>query len=397
MWYRGNPSFCTPPSASTRDNAMEDIIDHVLPDLLVVNEMDGNNSISPARLQLNALNQNGRAYYTSAKRSGSGSLINMLYYNKEKFVLESQTDISKDLSNSNLVRVIDIYTLRYIDTNLSIHKDTTRINIIAAHLKAGNSSNDETERGEATEAVMAYLDSNNLDGNFLFAGDLNLYKSTEPAYQDLISYVDTNFRFFDPVNTAGTWSNRSVYASLHTQSTRSSSSGCFVGGGMDDRFDFILASDEIMNNIDKVEYISNTYKALGQDGKRFNGSVNSPANTSEPSAVITALNNMSDHLPVIMDLKITLPLATSIAENKGIPKLHFVNPTTGILRINLGRNDLKINKIEVLNIAGQQMKEIAVSGSNWIEEDISNLPNGTYLIRVTYESFQQSIEKLIKI
>ena len=42
---------------------------------------------------------------------------------------------------------------------------------------------------------------------------------------------------------------------------------------MDDRFDFILASNEIMKNVDKIEYISGTYKALGQDGNRFNGSI----------------------------------------------------------------------------------------------------------------------------
>lgn len=399
-FYRETTSFCTNSnnSPTTKDNAMEDIIDYVLPDILVVNEMGGSNSINPARLQLNALNQNGRSYYKSARRSGSGqSLTNMLYYNEDKFVLESQAEVSKDLNNMDIVRVIDLYTLRYIDSNLSIHKDTTRLRVIAAHLKAGNSTSNEDERAEATEAVMAYLDSNDLDGNFLFAGDLNLYKSTEPAYQDLIDYVDTNLRFYDPINTPGTWSNRSVYAKLHTQSTKKSGTGCFATGGMDDRFDFILASNEIMNNVDKIEYITDTYQALGQDGNRFNESIDSPTNTSVDSIVVVALKNMSDHLPVVMDLKITLPLATSVASFKKPPRLKYVNPASETLRINLSQTPSKVKRVELLNTAGQLLREINVDTRGWVEENIGNLPKGTYLIRVTYDTYQQSIEKLIKI
>ncbi len=399
LYYRENTSFCTATnnSASTKDDAMEDIIDHVLPDLLVVNEMGGSSSINPARLLQNALNQSGRTYYTYAGLRGtSQNLINVLYYNKDKFQLEGQTTVSKDLNGNNLVRLIDVYTLRYKDTNLAIHKDTTRINIIAAHLKAGSGTTNEDERAEATESVMAYLDSNKLDGNFLFAGDLNLYKSSEPAYQDLINYVDTNYRFYDPVSSPGTWSNRSLFASLHTQSTHTSG-GCFAGGGMDDRFDFILASNEIMNNTDKIEYINGTYEALGQDGLRFNRSINSPTNNSVPSAVVTALNDMSDHLPVIMDLKFSLPQTTSLVEHGKLPKLVFSNPTKNLLRVNLSNQTEKVNKLEIYTLSGQLIREISVDNKVIIEENISNLPKGTYFIRAIYNSFQQSIDKLIKI
>ena len=185
LYYRQVTSFCTASnnSTSTKENAMEDVFDFTLPDIFVVNEMGGGSSVNSFRLLQNSINQNGRTNFNLANASGIGtqSLVNMLYYNTDKFVLESQSVIDKDLSNNNLVRVIDNYTLRYKDSNLSIHLDTTRINILVAHLKAGSSTSNETERGEATESVMATLDSMNATGNYIFAGDLNLYSSNEPS------------------------------------------------------------------------------------------------------------------------------------------------------------------------------------------------------------------------
>ena len=68
MYYREVTSFCTSTNnnSTTKDNAMEDIIDHVLPDILVVNEMGGSNSVKVFRLLSNALNQKGRSYYSLA-------------------------------------------------------------------------------------------------------------------------------------------------------------------------------------------------------------------------------------------------------------------------------------------------------------------------------------------
>lgn len=399
MFYRETTSFCnsTNNNTTTKDNAMKDIIDYALPDILVVNEMGGSSPINSFRLLTNALNQNGRTNYTLANNSGSGSnLVNMLFYDMNKFVLESQVTIDKDLSNNNLVRAIDVYNLRYNDPNLAMHLDTTKIHVIAAHLKAGSTSANENERADATEAVMAYLDTINATGNYIMAGDFNLYSSTEQAYQNMINYVDPTLRFFDPINVSGNWSNRAIYSFLHTQSTRTSG-GCFAGGGMDDRFDFILASDEIMNETDKIKYVPNSYEALGQDGNRFNNTIISPTNNSVPTVVSQALYDMSDHLPVTLDLKITLPISTAVEEVNTINPLKFQNPTNGNLILDLRNQKEKLQSIEIYNLSGQLLFKKELGSESYLAVDVSFLTKGTYFIKAISKSYQQRVEKLIKI
>ncbi len=399
MYYRETTSFCTNSNnnASTKDNAMEDIFDYALPDIFVVQEMGGGSSVNAFRILQNAINRNGRTNYTQANSSGIGqSLVNMLYYNTDKFVLESQAIYDKELNNTNFVRMIDHYTLRYKDSNLAVHQDTTRINVLVGHFKAGSTSADRAQRARTTESVMASLDSLNATGNYLFAGDFNLYSSTEPAYQDLINYVDPTLRFYDPINVPGNWSNSAVRAFTHTQSTRTSG-GCFAGGGMDDRFDFILASDEVINNTDKMRYIPNTYQAVGQDGNRFNGSIISPTNNSVPTVVSQALYNMSDHLPVIMDIEVTLPSITSLREVTKLEKLKFQNPNTGNLLIDLSNQTHTIKTIEILDVTGKVVLEKVLNSERYVQFDVSNFSRGTYFIRVTSTSYQQIVEKLIKI
>ena len=212
----------------------------------------------------------------------------------------------------------------------------------------------------------------------------------------MVNYIDPTLRFYDPINVSGNWHNSGVYAALHTQSTRTSG-GCFAGGGMDDRFDFILASDEIMNNTDKMRYIPNTYEAVGQDGNRFNQTIISPNNTSVPSVVSQALYNMSDHLPVVMDIEITLPNATSIQELTRLEKLKFENPNSGNLLIDFSNQKQKIELVQILDLTGKVLFERYLNSEGYVQFDISNLDSGAYLVRATSTSYQQIVEKLIKI
>ena len=75
----------------------------------------------------------------------------------------------------------------------------------------------------------------------LFAGDLNIYTSTEPAYIELLDPTNP-IVLVDPIDTPGAWNNNEDFTAVHTQSTRTSSGpfGAGAGGGLDDRFDFIL-------------------------------------------------------------------------------------------------------------------------------------------------------------
>jgi hypothetical protein len=83
----------------------------------------------------------------------------------------------------------------------------------------------------------------------LLGGDLNLYTFTEPAYQQLLQ-VTNNITFADPANRPGSWSNNPNFVDIFTQSTRTDFGLGGTAGGFDDRFDFILTSENMLANGD---------------------------------------------------------------------------------------------------------------------------------------------------
>ena len=73
---------------------------------------------------------------------------------------------------------------------------------------------------------------------------------------------------------------------------------------MDDRFDFIMASQSLMDVNSPIHYSGNTYEALGNTGDCYNGTIlDCSENNPLPPEILTALYHMSDHLPVVMQLE----------------------------------------------------------------------------------------------
>ena len=133
-----------------------------------------------------------------------------------------------------------------------------------------------------------------------------------------------NIDLYDPINSIGNWNNNGTYAGIHTQSTRSFALSDGAGGGLDDRFDLIFVSEDILNNENGIEYIENTYQALGQDGDRFNASINTPYNPTIPDSIATALYYMSDHLPVLMDVQ--MDYTAEVIPEKQLDLSWYLNP-----------------------------------------------------------------------
>jgi exonuclease III len=400
--YRNyNTTFCTNNNnnVALKEGYLTTIIADQNPDILICNEI-GADFINGIRLVQNSLNVNGVTHWAQANYSVTpgSSLTNMLFFNSTKFGLLSQTVIDKDTSNVNLVRLIDVYTLYLKEANMTNFTDTVFFTVMAAHLKAGNSAPDITERAKATTAVMTYLDQNNIQGNIFIAGDFNVYTGNEPAFQDLINYApNPTVRFFDPINTIGSWNNNGSFSFAHTQSVRSSSNGCASGGGMDDRFDFILVSDEVLNNVNRVNYVPNSYKALGQDGLRFNGNVNFPANTLVSSTVADALYNMSDHLPVIASFAITPSGSVSVTENVKSSNYMVNNPIRDMLMIQkIGENFNKA-ELQIIDLNGRIVLKHGIANSSIERVTTSEIKRGTYILRIFEEDVLIKNEKLILI
>ncbi len=249
------------------------------------------------------LNVFGTTHYQRAQwvnNSFGGDLQNMLFYNSAKLTLKEQRIVQTS------PRDISHYILYVNDATLPQHHDTCFIEVFMCHLKAGSATSDLSDRAAQTQLLRSVLDGRPQGRHLFVCGDLNTYRSTETGYQNLVS-GGTNF-LKDPLNMPGNWTTNSSFAAIHTQSPRASgSTDCGVTGGLDDRFDHIIVSQNVMNGANLLQYNAASYKAIGNDGNHYNQSILSGTNSQYPDSVVRALYYSSDHLPVKLDMTATIP------------------------------------------------------------------------------------------
>ena len=269
------------------------IINYFKPDVVVVSELL---DASGAQLLLDsAFNSGNPGAFSRAIFYNGPDTDNMLYYRNQKIKLKSQAQVSTNLRDISHYRIY----------HLNGPSDTSWINLFSAHLKAGNFPSDEADRLSEVTDFCNYISNLSTTDNIILGGDFNVYSSADLAWQHLTNSGCSTL-LYDPISTPGAWNNNSVFSNIHTQSTRTSANpGCCGGstGGLDDRFDVFVTSSHVISGGSKIKYIPGTYIACGNDGNHFNAAItDAPVNSSVPSNVNTALFNMSDHLPVQMDL-----------------------------------------------------------------------------------------------
>jgi endonuclease/exonuclease/phosphatase family metal-dependent hydrolase len=182
------------------------------------------------------------------------------------------------------------------------------------HLNASSAATRASEVANVltnSEALAANLGAADLDANFVYTGDFNFHSSAEAGYVDLTNSGPAEG--LDPLNAAG-WPF-AAGAGILTQSTRISSlPDGGATGGVDDRFDLQIVTSGLMDG-EGLSYIGPTvtgspnldhsYRAFGNDGTSYNMAITSPASgRSQPSNVLQALHDFSDHLPVVVDYQL---------------------------------------------------------------------------------------------
>ncbi|UTW67511.1 T9SS type A sorting domain-containing protein [bacterium SCSIO 12643] len=396
--YRNETSFCTNTNNSplAKEGYMKTIFAHVQPDLIACNEV-GSNPSNASKILDRCLNVNGETKYEMApfNYSSGSSIANAFFYNGEMFALKSNDQIRKEVGGDNIIRLIDVFELYYKDANLSLGADTTFLTVFVAHLKAGSGSSNENQRDEATQAVMKYITDENINGNYIFSGDFNVYAASEAAFQNLVNPSNPQVKFIDPVNRMGSWNNNGAYADVHTQSTRSVGNGCASGGGLDDRFDFVLISQDIKDNGNRIEYVSNSYKALANDGNHFNSAINNPSNNSVPANVLDAIYNGSDHLPVVMDMIITEAQPNSVAESvQSDWAIQMISPGDRVSGKLVGPSGNYTIKIYSITGALLKHQDIVHQGETTFE--YSDMPKGVLLVKVEDNSGNKKVVRVIQ-
>lgn len=396
LYYGINTSFCNSQNnnVDVKDQNLSNIIAYVQPDIFTVNEL-GRGQQNADRILDNVLNAGDSNRFSAATYTNTtnSTIVNMLYYDHNKFSLYFEAVAG------NLLRDINLYTFYYNDEEMLAAGDTIFLTAIVAHLKAGSTSDDQQTRTAEVQTVMAYINSNNIRGNLLFLGDFNINSSYEQAYQHVTYHPNEAIRFYDPVDQPGQWYNNPSFAAYHTQSTRSSSTDCFVSGGLDDRYDLILASNAIMDGYYGLKYIEDSYQALGQDGVRFNQSVIYPTNNSAPQSVIESLYGMSDHLPVIMKIKtgqISVDQHILVAST---PEIFFKNPVRESLELQTG-SPIQGLSVSVYSMTGEKI--LTMPEKNMIPGEtliipLAGLQAGVYFILVEGKGLNPLSRKIVKL
>ena len=375
----------------TKDQAFKTIVKYVMPDVVTVNEL-GKGEVYPQRILDHVLNTNGVNYFayapTVSNPSSGITICNGLFYDTRKLVLKSTFYVSTSVTYFNAYRM-------YYRSNELAQGDTAFITFIVCHLKAGNSY--DSERLNQARQLMNRLISIGVADNYVLCGDFNIYNASESAYQHFVHHDNSLVRFYDPIDREGEWDNNAAFADLFTQSTHSggTTNGCYSGGGMDNRFDFILVSDFVKNGLQKVRCLPSTYYALGQDGNRRNGSIIDPTNTAVPAQIANALYTMSDHLPVIMDYQIDATL--SLNDPSQLLPVQVVNPVGDQLRI---ITDFTYNEeitIDIFTIDGRLLhSEQCTAGGSDITLSFPYTP-AVYLVAITDSQGRKVVKRVVKL
>ena len=354
-----------PSSQPSRTDTLKKILDFIQPDIFVVNELTSFNG--GALIKNNVLNAGGSNNFQSALFFDGPDTDNLLFYNQNKMGLYSQQQIPTQL------RDISEYILYY--KPFANQGDTNLIYFYSIHLKAGSSQSNEELRRQEAETFKQFLINNNRNNNLFVGGDFNFYDHLEPACQEIL--FGQSLDLVDPINQMASWHNNSSYSNIHTQSTRSATGG-FAGGaygGMDDRFDIIFTSNDVITGNSGIQYIPGSYIADGQDGNHFNQAINSGTNSQVTQEIANALFYMSDHLPVSLSFNISEPSSAQGLINNQTAINFYQNNNTLLV------NFIEYSKfnISIYDMSGRVLFNKNLKNENQIEINLESFDEGIYI------------------
>ena len=362
-----------------RELILNDILAEVDPDLLLVQELQ-----SPAGADL--INNFSFNYTTKDfqsadfvfNTSGGNNLNQLLFYNADRFEILISDQIGTSLRDINYYK-LRLKTVNEANLPVDIH-------IFIAHLKASQGSFNEQWRFDMVQEFTNFLFTLPVDAHVVFGGDMNFYSGSESAVQQLV-IGNTPIPVFDPIDQIGDWHTNSSFADIHTQSTRQSNNpfnDFGAGGGLDDRFDFIFLSDNLLDNTNTVYYQNNSYEAVGNNGNCFNNNINASACFGDfDQSLRDDLYNMSDHLPVVLTMNTTQDFLT-VESNQLDSLITFPNGNISKEWITIKYNNQLVNQnqqVMIYDSLGKKIKQVSIDESTQ-KINTSGWKAGVYYLKV---------------
>lgn len=376
---------------TNRAPILKNILSDINPDLFMVCELlseEGANDLLYNALNFDSNRNYARAPYISNQSSDS-EMQQLLFYDSNIWEL-----IATEVLPTNY-RDINKYKLQLLTEDTS---EPIYLYAFITHLKSSPGRANRLIRLEMIETFTAHLQYIEPEAYVVFSGDFNLYSSDEEAYQELLNQ-ENEIVFLDPINSLGDWHENEAFTYLHTQSTRVSNVGFGTGasGGMDDRFDFIVLSENFFEDNPNLQYVTDSYTAYGNNGNCFKKDINDPSCSGRYTQETRDwLYMMSDHLPVILEVETTKTLDTHAVSITLPTPVIITNPVIDNLKIYIPEGTNKpVSQIEIFNAIGVSIiqKKIYHQGTELIIP-IEHLASGLYFIRLT--DYPQHTLKFIK-
>jgi len=372
-------------SSSDRIDELRMIMRNVQPDLVVNQEVIDQAAVNNILAQV--FRQMDPDWEAASFVNGPDT-DNACFYLSSRLTLVSQRQIATPLRDFS----------EYVFSNAAMGGEQFRM--YSGHLKASSGSDNEQRRLAEAEVLRGELDDLPAGSMFMFCGDFNLYSSFEPAYQLLLGLGDNpNGRLLDPINRPGAWNNSVSFAEIHTQSPRTASFGGGATGGMDDRFDFILASAAWMDTIGSY-VIPSTYHAVGNDGLHFNQAINDGTNQAVPDSVADALHDCADHLPVAVDVVLRssgTPVSPTVPIVVSPVLMHcYPNPFNSQIAIELSPSPFA-GQLRVFDVLGRTVNMTPIGaemGTRTLQLDFSGQTSGAYFVML-HRGSDSAVTKII--
>lgn len=362
------------PNGSNRMDTLKKVLSYYTPDILMLQELKSGGGLDQIT---GALNELSNDHYTSGtwvpQQSGSTSYLlqQNIIYNTTMFGMAEERVILTP------TRDVNYFKLFIKDENLPVTNDTVFLHVYVTHLKSSQGATNELARYEMAQEMRADINSLPANSYVLAGGDFNLYTSSEDAYQHLIATGLTN-TLVDPLGMPGNWHSSSfANKEILTQSTRLNALSDGAGGGLDDRFDFVLQSAELQAGNNELAYVGGTYKALGNNGSCYNTDIfNCSTVNNVPDSILWALYYCSDHLPVVFSMISDIVLSVDESE---IP-LFSIYPNPAQNELTIAPRKSEALEVLIIGLTGKIHSQEIISGSTKL--DVSKLRSGIYFVRV---------------
>ena len=375
---------------ANRIQYLQTILDDYRPDIFMICELnneEGADNILNIMKEINDDYERADFELNSSDNSigNSNNFQNLIFFNSSKFTLEEQFIIP------SIYRDFNHYRLKSTTNTEEI--DSVFIEVLVGHLKASSGETNEQLRLTMVNDLLDYVNTMPSDSNIVFGGDLNVYTFNEPAFLELLD-TSNNIVFADPANRLGNWHNNSSFIDMFTQSTRTHSGLGGASGGFDDRFDFVLTSSNMLTNSD-IYYVDNSYEVYGNNANFncYNQSINSSnCDGDDYNQIIrNALYNMSDHLPVTLELQLNETLNNKdVSDDIGF---QIMGPNLISEQLNVKITTNQAQFLVIYNTLGQVVTTLKIDQLGVAIIDVSKLSSGIYYL--TSKTNLSSILKFI--